>query len=50
MKENAVVEIVIDSKLEKSQCFIETDTSVIECSLDVQLENLITDLRFLAGI
>lgn len=50
LKENAVVEIVIDSKLEKSQCFIETDTSVIECSLDVQLENLITDLRFLAGI
>lgn len=50
LKENAVVEIVVDSKLEKSQCFIETDTSVIECSLDVQLENLVTDLRFLAGI
>lgn len=50
LKENAVVEIVVDSKLSKSQCFIETDTSVIECSLDVQLENLVTDLRFLAGI
>lgn len=50
LKENAIVEIVIDSKLEKSQCFIETDTSVIDCSLDVQLENLVTDLRFLAGI
>lgn len=50
LKEDAIVEIVIDNKLEKSQCFIETDTSVIDCSLDVQLENLITDLRFLAGI
>ena len=50
LKENAIVEIVIDNKLKKSQCFIETDTSVIDCSLDVQLENLITDLRFLAGI
>ncbi|WP_310603692.1 FliH/SctL family protein, partial [Anaerosporobacter sp.] len=50
LKESASIEITIDNKLEKSQCFIETDTSVIECSLDVQLENLITDLRFLAGI
>lgn len=49
LKENAIVEIVIDSELERSQCFIETDTSIIDCSLDVQLENLITDLRFLAG-
>ncbi len=50
LKENANVEIVIDNKLEKSQCFIETDTSVIDCSLNVQLENLVTDLRLLAGI
>lgn len=50
LKENAIVEILIDNKLDKSQCFIETDTSVIDCSLDVQLENLVTDLRFLAGI
>lgn len=50
LKETAVVELVIDSKLEKSQCFIETDTSVIDCSLDVQLENLVVDLRLLAGI
>ncbi len=50
LKENTNVEIVIDNKLEKSQCFIETDTSVIDCSLNVQLENLVTDLRMLAGI
>lgn len=50
LKENANVEIMIDNKLEKSQCFIETDTSVIDCSLNVQLENLVTDLRLLAGI
>lgn len=50
LKENAVVEIVVDNKLEKSQCFIETDTSIIDCSLNVQLENLVTDLRLLAGI
>ncbi|HEX3076927.1 MAG TPA: FliH/SctL family protein [Lachnospiraceae bacterium] len=50
IKENAVVEILIDSKLERNQCFIETDTSVIDCSLDMQLDSLITDLRILAGI
>ncbi|WP_167956879.1 FliH/SctL family protein [Anaerosporobacter faecicola] len=50
LKENAIVEVVIDNKLEKSQCFIETDTSVIDCSLNAQLENLVTDLRMLAGI
>jgi flagellar assembly protein FliH len=50
IKENAVVEILIDSKLERNQCFIETDTSVIDCSLDMQLDSLVTDLRILAGI
>lgn len=50
IKENAVVEILIDNKLERNQCFIETDTSVIDCSLDMQLDSLVTDIRLLAGI
>jgi len=44
------LEIIEDSNLTKNQCFIETDTKVINCSLDVQLNNLITDLKILAGI
>ena len=39
-----------DAKLEKSQCLIETEQHVINCSLDVQLNNLIMDLKLLAGI
>lgn len=49
LKQDAIVEVVIDNKLEKSQCFIETDSSIIDCSLNVQLENLVTDIRSLAG-
>jgi flagellar assembly protein FliH len=36
-----------DAGLQRNQCLIETDLHVIDCSLDVQLSNLITDLRLL---
>ncbi len=39
-----------DTNLNKNQCIIETDNKVINCSLDVQLSNLITDLKLLASI
>ena len=42
--------IVEDANLEKNQCLIETELKVINCSLDVQLSNLITDLKLIAGI
>ena len=44
------IEIVIDPLLTRSQCTIETDTRIIDCSLDVQLKNLTSDLRMLAGV
>ena len=44
------IEIVIDPMLKTSQCTIETDTRIIDCSLDVQLKNLTSDLKMLAGL
>ena len=49
LKEGVELEIVEDPLLSKAQCLIETDSRVIDCSLDVQLKNLICDLRLLAG-
>ncbi len=42
--------IVEDLNLKKNQCLIETELKVINCSLDVQLDNLIMDLKLIAGI
>jgi flagellar assembly protein FliH len=44
------VYITEDAGLKKNQCFIETDLKIINCSLDVQLSNLITDLKLISGI
>ncbi|ABX43076.1 hypothetical protein Cphy_2715 [Lachnoclostridium phytofermentans ISDg] len=49
LKENTELEIVEDRLLNKGQCLIETDSRVIDCSLDVQLKNLMTDMKLLAG-
>lgn len=38
-----------DATLKKNQCLIETELKVINCSLDVQLNNLVTDLRLISG-
>jgi flagellar assembly protein FliH len=42
--------IVEDMNLKKNQCLVETEYKVINCSLDVQLNNLIQDLKLIAGI
>lgn len=42
--------IIEDSTLEKNQCLIETETRMINCSLDVQLSNLITDIKLIGGV
>lgn len=42
--------IVEDMNLKKHQCLVETEYKVINCSLDVQLNNLIQDLKLIAGI
>ncbi len=43
------LEILSDVSLEGNQCVIETDTGIFDCSLGVQLENLIKDLRSLSS-
>lgn len=42
--------ITEDANLLQNQCLIETDLRIIDCSLDVQLSNLITDLKLLGKI
>lgn len=42
--------IIEDANLKKNQCLIETDARVINCSLDIQLNNLIMDLKLIGGI
>ncbi len=44
----AALRIQVDPMLGKNQCLVETQGKVINCSLDVQLNNLITDLRLMA--
>lgn len=44
------IQITADSQLSKNQCLIETESRVIDCSLDVQLNNLANDLKLLASI
>ena len=41
------VDFVSDPTLMENQCMIETGTGMFECGLDVQMENLIKDLRSL---
>lgn len=40
--------IVEDSDLAKNQCIIETDGGVFDCSLDIQLEQLIKEIKLLS--
>lgn len=43
------IEVIEDPVLQRAQCTIETDTRIFDCSLDVQLKNLIADIRLLSG-
>ena len=47
---NSEIQIVVDAQLGKNQCFIESENRLIDCSLDVQLDNLITDLKLLSSV
>ena len=42
------IEITEDATLKRNECLIETDAGVFDCSLDVQLDNLIKDIRLLS--
>ena len=41
------MEIFEDAKLSAMQCLIETDNGIVDISLDVQLDNLITALKLM---
>lgn len=47
---DAKLDVVEDVSLNKNQCMIESDQQVIDCSLDIQLSNLIADLKLLTAI
>lgn len=42
------IEITEDATLSKNQCMIETDGGVFDCSLDIQMENLVKALKTLS--
>lgn len=46
--QDTLVDIILDKNLSKNQCLIETETRMIDCSLDVQLNNLIQDIKLLS--
>ena len=46
----ADINLVEDYTLSKNQCFIETESKIINCSLDLQLQNLITDLKLMSSV
>jgi flagellar assembly protein FliH len=48
VKGDISLDISFDSALNKNQCLIETDTRIIDCSLDVQLTNLVQDIKLLS--
>lgn len=45
---NVEVELISDIKLGRQECLIETETGIINCSLEEQLKHLITSLKLLA--
>lgn len=50
MTNDANIDIVQDASLKKNECIIETDTGVFNCSLDVEMENLIKSIKMLSCI
>ena len=46
--DDVTIEIVMDPGLTESQCVIDADSGVYDCSLDVELDNLTRDLKSLA--
>lgn len=45
--QNIVLNITADSMLKDNECMIETDSGIFDCSLGIQLENLIKDMKCL---
>lgn len=45
---DADIEIVEDQTMKKGQCMIDTDFGIVDCSLDVQMEELIKDIKIIS--
>jgi len=48
MSKEVQIEIIEDLSMTKNQCVIESDVGVYDCSLDIQLNNLIKDIKLLS--
>lgn len=44
------IDIVEDTGLERNQCMIETNTGIFNCSLDIELNNLIKNIKLLSCV
>ena len=43
------IEVVNDANLDTSGCFIETSFGVFDCGIDMELNNLVKDIRSLCS-
>jgi flagellar assembly protein FliH len=50
VKPDVIFDIVEDVSLTLNQCLIETDTHILDCSLDVQLDNLRRELKLISSL
>ena len=48
VSQEVTMDIVEDATMKKNQCIIESDTGVYDCSLDIELNNLIEDIKLLS--
>ena len=49
VSKEVTMDIVEDATMKKNQCIIESDTGVYDCSLDIELNNLIEDIKKARG-
>lgn len=50
MSKEVNIDIVEDATLERNQCMIETNTGIFNCSLDIELNNLIKNIKLLSCV
>lgn len=50
MSREVNIDIVEDVTLERNQCMIETNTGIFNCSLDIELNNLIKNIKLLSCV
>ena len=50
MSREVNIDIVEDATLERNQCMLETNTGIFNCSLDIELNNLIKNIKLLSCV